>query len=79
MLLFKILHNYYWDEPHSDVEKINGAVFHAQRTAAKMGLQHTTEICYGGSCTNKHNKHMDASIQVLCNAKYLALRTNIPY
>ena len=30
-----------------------------------MGLQHTTTVWYSGSCTNKHDKLMDTSIQVL--------------
>ena len=32
-----------------------------------MGLQHTTEVWYSGSCTNKHDKLMDTPIDVLCN------------
>ena len=35
----------------------------------KMGLQHTTVVWYGGSCTNKHDKLTDTSIQVLHNAE----------
>ena len=31
----------------------------------KTELQHTTTVWYGGSCTNKHDKLMDTSIQVL--------------
>ena len=31
----------------------------------KTGLQHTTIVWYGGSCTNKHDKLTDTSIQVL--------------
>ena len=35
----------------------------------KTALQHTTVVWYGGSCTNKHDKLTDTSIQVLCIAK----------
>ena len=31
----------------------------------KTGLQHTATVWYGGSCTNKHDRPMDTSIQVL--------------
>ena len=31
----------------------------------KTGLQHTTTVQYGGSCTNKHDKLTDTFIQVL--------------
>ena len=45
-------------------------VVHEQRSAAQTGLYHTTvTVWYSGSCTNKHDKLMDTSIQVLCNAK----------
>ena len=54
-------------EPHSNME--NGTVVHARRTAAKTALQHTTVVWYGGSCTNKHDKLTDTSIQVLYIAK----------
>ena len=47
----------------------NSTVVHAQRTAAKMELQYTTTVWYGGSCTNKNNKLVDAFIQVLSNVK----------
>ena len=55
--------------PYSNVE--NGTVVHARRTAAKTRLQpmYTTTVWYGGSCTNKHDKLMDTSIQVLSNTK----------
>ena len=51
---------------------------HAGRTAARTGLQHTTVVWYGGSCTNKHNKLTDTSIQVLCNV-YSVSFTNVLY
>ena len=35
----------------------------------KTKLQHTTTVWYIGSCTNKRDKLMDTSIQVLSNAK----------
>ena len=35
----------------------------------KTKLQHTTTVWYSGSCTNKRDKLMDTSIQVLSNAK----------
>ena len=54
-------------KPHSYME--NGTAVHARITAAKMALQHTTVVWYGGSCTNKHDKLTDTSIQVLCIAK----------
>ena len=45
----------------------------------KMELQHTTTVWYNGSCTNKHDKLIDTSIQVLSNAKYSASFTDVPY
>ena len=51
-------------EPHSYVE--NSMVVHARRTVAKNGIAtHYCIVWYGGSCTNKHNKLTDTSIQVL--------------
>ena len=38
---------------------------------------YTTTVWYSGSCTNKHDKRMDTSIQV--TQKYLASFTDIPY
>ena len=35
----------------------------------KTELQHTTTVWYGCSCTNKHDEHMDTSIQVLSSTK----------
>ena len=35
----------------------------------KTEQQHTTTVWYNSSCTNKHDKLMETSIQVLSNAK----------
>ena len=53
--------------PHANIE--NGMVIHSQRIVAIMGLQHTTTVWYGGSCTNKHDKLTYTFIQVLSNTK----------
>ena len=45
----------------------------------KTELQHTPTVWYGGSCTNKHDKLTDSSIQVLSNAKIFDFITDIPY
>ena len=50
----------------------------ANATVTSKGLQHTTKIWNSSSCTNKHDKLMDTSIQVLSITKYLALCTDIP-
>ena len=54
-------------EPHLNME--NGTVALMQVTMSKTELQHTTVVWNGGSCSNKSDKLMDTSIQVLCNAK----------
>ena len=56
-------------EPHSNME--NGKVVHMQRTMVKNGIAHTTVVWYSGSCTNKHDKLTDTSIQLLCNVKLI--------
>ena len=68
--------------PQNDVKSIVGASLSKLHTSGnlvgwsvheepqrKTGLQHTTIVWYGGSCTNKHDKLMDTSIQVLSNTK----------
>ena len=50
-----------------------------QRATAKMGLQHAITVWYSGSCTNKHDKRMHTSIQVLSNTKYSVSFTTVPY
>ena len=52
-------------EPHSNVE--NGMVAMHEELQQKMGLQYIIMVWYGGSCTNKHDKLTDTSIQVLSN------------
>ena len=42
----------------------NGTVVLVQKTMGKTGIA-THYYRYGGSCTNKHDKLMDTSIQVL--------------
>ena len=42
----------------------------------KMGLQHTTTVWYSGSCTNKHNKLTDTSIQVLSKVVHVTVNNN---
>ena len=54
-------------EPHSNVENVRWSMREEPRR--KTALQHTTVVWYGGSCTNKHDKLTDTSIQVLCIAK----------
>ena len=39
-----------------------------------------TTVWYGGSCTNKHDRFMDTSIQELSNTKkFLVSFTDVPY
>ena len=40
-----------------------------EESRQKLELQHTTTVWYSGSCTNKHNKLTDTSLQVVSNAK----------
>ena len=47
----------------------NGTVPMHEEPQQKTRLQHTTTVWYIGSCTNKHDKLMNTSIQVLNNAK----------
>ena len=45
----------------------------------KVEVQRTTVVKYSVSCTNKHDKLTDTSIQVLCNASIqLHVATDIP-
>ena len=64
-------------EPQFNVE--NGMVVHVQRIAAKTGLQHTITVWYSGSCTNKHDKFMDTSIQVLSDTRIWGSFTDVPF
>ena len=64
-------------EPYCNVEMAQWSMHKEQR--CKTELQHTTVVWYGGSYTNKHDKLIDTSIQVPCNAKILALCTDNPY
>ena len=58
-------------EPHSNVENVRWSMREEPRR--KTGLQHTTVVWYGGSCTNKHDKLTDTSIQVLWHCKNIRL------
>ena len=58
-------------EPHSNVENVRWSMREEPRR--KTGLQHTTVVWYGGSCTNKHDKLMDTSIQVLWHCRNIRL------
>ena len=56
-------------DPHSNVE--NSTVVHEQRTAAKNGIATHYNMQFGTVVhihTNRHNKLMDTSIQMLSNA-----------
>ena len=80
-LCLGFLHFSNWGEPEQAPTLTrktckNGRVVHAQITVVKTGLQHTTVVWYGGSCTNKHDKLTDNSIQV---QKYPSLCPEIPY
>ena len=61
-------------KPHSNVE--NSTVVHVQRIA---GLQHTIIFWYTGSCTNKHDKFMNTSMQVLSDTRISASFTDVPF
>ena len=56
-----------WGEPERVLLWCKGSIREEPRQ--KMGLQWITPVCYGGSCTNKHDKFTDTSIQVLGNTK----------
>ena len=58
-------------EPHSNVENVRWSM--SEEPQRKTGLQHTTVVWYGGSCTNKHDKLTDTSIQVLWHCKNIRL------
>ena len=45
------------------------AVVLAQRTTVKIGLEYTTEVWCGGSCTNRYDKLTITFVQGLCNVK----------
>ena len=47
--------------------KLQGSMH--KQSQQKTGLQHTTTVWYGGSCTKKYGEVMDTSIQVLSNTK----------
>ena len=49
---------------------------HEESQQKKTGLQYTTTVWYGGSCTNQYNKLTDTSIQM---QKYSASFTDVPY
>ena len=52
-------------ERHYNIE--NSMVVHAKNCGDCNTLR--TTVWYGGSCTNKHDKLTDTSIQVLSNTK----------
>ena len=54
------------NEPHCNRE--NSVVVRARRTEVKNRIAKHSTVWYGGSCTNKHDKLMGTSIQVLSNA-----------
>ena len=62
---------YNWGEPER-APLLRGKQYGGPCTKNRGGKRHyniTTVVWYGGSCTNKHNKLSDTSIQVLCIAK----------